>query len=73
MVRMQHNATTTLPDDHLQTEARTAARLGLATITLRQMRARGEAPPHVQIGRTIRYSRRAVDAWIAARTHGSAK
>lgn len=59
--------------DRLITEAALAERLALAVITVRQMRARGQAPPHIVIGRSIRYSLRSVNDWIAARTFGAAK
>lgn len=53
----------------LVTEVEIAPVVGLSPKTLSNMRSRGEGPPYVRIsGRAIRYSRRAVDAWIDEHT-----
>lgn len=43
-----------------------AARLGLSTATLDELR-RAEGLPHVVVGRRIMFRRESVDAWLRAR------
>jgi len=58
-------------DPELAIDTPWAARLlGLANITLHQIRARGEGPPFFRIGRTVRYRLGDVLAYRAARTVG---
>jgi predicted DNA-binding transcriptional regulator AlpA len=43
-----------------------------AESTLNKERVRGDGPPYVKIrGRMVRYSRQAVDQWLAAQTRRS--
>ncbi len=52
------------------TEPQLAELLGVDPRTLHRWRGSGEGPPFVRIGpRNVRYSRAALDQWIAARTH----
>lgn len=44
-----------------------AAELQVTVRTLANMRSRREGPPFVRVGRSIRYSRRACEAWLAGR------
>lgn len=59
-------STETKSEPEFITEKKLAERLGLAEITLRVMRAKGTGPAYVRIGRSIRYARTDVDAFIAA-------
>lgn len=54
----------TQPD--LIKEAELGREWQLSPGTLANQRSRGEGPPFVRIGRTIRYSRKAVAEWLAA-------
>jgi hypothetical protein len=47
--------------------------VGLAPITLAQMRVRGEGPPFFRAGRSVRYRLGDVLDWRAARTIGLAR
>lgn len=48
-------------------DTREAARLtGLAEGTLANLRVRGGGPKFLKLGRAVRYSRSAIDAWLAA-------
>lgn len=40
----------------------------MSTKALGHMRQRGEGPPFIRIGRTIRYSRKEVGAWLREQT-----
>lgn len=44
-----------------------AARLGLNPRTLENQRSRGDGPPFVRLGRTIRYRVCDLDAYVSAR------
>ena len=44
-----------------------AERLGVATVTVRRWIYAGEAPPHIRIGRTIRFRLEDIEAWEAER------
>lgn len=46
--------------------------LDMSTKTLANQRSRGEGPPFVRLGRTIRYSRKALEAWIESQQVGGA-
>jgi len=54
----------TVPD-YLTTD-QLSALIGISPITLAQWRRRTLGPAFVRIGRTIRYARADVDAWLAA-------
>lgn len=49
-----------------------AAELDVATPTVRRWQRTGEGPAFIRVGRQIRYTRAAVDAWLASRTVGAA-
>jgi excisionase family DNA binding protein len=51
-------------DERLWTEQETAEYLHVAVGTLRRWRAEGTGPPALRVGRTIRYRRSDVDAWV---------
>jgi len=51
-------------------EKQLCAELGISPVTTTKWRRKGEGPPFIRIGRLIRYSRAAVDEWLAARTVG---
>lgn len=61
---------TATPFKQLLTTAEAADYLGIAKITLDRARTEGAipgkfvAPPHIQLGRAIRYDRRDLDAYI---------
>jgi predicted DNA-binding transcriptional regulator AlpA len=50
--------------------AQLSAWIGVSSITLNQWRARGQGPAFVRMGRTIRYDRRDVEAWLASQKIG---
>ncbi|MDA8350933.1 MAG: helix-turn-helix domain-containing protein [Pseudomonadota bacterium] len=60
-----------MPD--LLTETDAARLIGMSVSFLRAARFRGvlgnrtPPPPHLKLGRTVRYDRRDLEAWIAAR------
>jgi len=66
-----------MPNDHVTTKDRLIAkrltvkdlaeRLGVATVTVRRWIYAGEAPPHIRIGRTIRFRLEDIEAWEAER------
>jgi excisionase family DNA binding protein len=51
-------------DERLWTERQTADYLQVAVGTLRRWRAEGTGPPALRVGRTVRYRRSDVDAWV---------
>lgn len=53
------------PRDVMNT-AEAAEYLGLATRTLEERRIKGADPVFVRIGRSVRYRRMDLDAWLAA-------
>ncbi len=59
------------------TEREAAHYIGMSGSWLRKSRMDGylegriEAPPHVQIGRSVRYLREDLDAWLEAHREGS--
>lgn len=67
---------TTLPelrasDDLIDTEA-AAELLGLAEGTLSVWRSTGRYNlPFIKVGRRVRYSRKALEAWLAGRVHAN--
>jgi len=62
-------AANTLPPDPdaLMTEAQTAEFLQVSIRTLQANRVRGGGPPYVKLGRSVRYRRRDVIAWLDQR------
>jgi len=48
----------------LHTERREAARLGFSVKTLQGWRLKGDGPPFLKIGPSVRYDPTAVDAWL---------
>lgn len=44
-----------------------AARLKCSVRSVYRMRDRGELPAHIQLGRLVRWSRRAIEEWLAGR------
>lgn len=76
MTHSKPDASTDIPTDHeLAIDTRQTARiLGLAPITLHQMRARGGGPKFFRCGtRTVRYRLGDVLAYRDARTVGGGK
>ena len=55
----------------LHDEKREADRLGFSVRTLQQWRVKGEGPPYLKIGPSVRYNPEAVDAWLNAHTRSS--
>jgi excisionase family DNA binding protein len=51
-------------------EKQLCAELGISPVTTTKWRRKGEGPPFIRVGRLIRYSRAALDEWLAARTVG---
>ena len=51
----------------LETPVRVSALTGYSTMTLAIWRTRGEGPPYVRIGRTIRYPRDKLIGWLNER------
>lgn len=49
------------------TEEQEAARLKLEADTLRKWRVRGDGPPYIKIGRSVRYDPDVTDEWLAKR------
>lgn len=52
-------------------EQQAAAHTGLAPSSLATLRCRGGGPPYYKLGRRCVYSRRDLEAWLAARRVGS--
>jgi excisionase family DNA binding protein len=48
----------------LLTEAQVARLLAVSLSTMKRLRASGDGPPFLRIGRAIRYRREDVDAWL---------
>jgi excisionase family DNA binding protein len=51
-------------EERLWTEQQTADYLQVAVGTLRRWRAEGTGPPSLRAGRTVRYRKTDVDAWL---------
>lgn len=59
-------------DRDLLTEAEASQLLGMAPGTLSVWRSTGRHElPFVKVGRSVRYSRKALDAWLQARTRAN--
>ena len=56
--------------DHLLSTPQLAERLGVAEITLKTWRCRGEGPRFVRVGRCVRYRLVDVDRWLDANAVG---
>lgn len=50
-----------------------AKRMGISPSALRNAENRGDAPRHVKLHGIVLYEENDVDAYLAARTHGSAQ
>lgn len=50
----------------LWTSAETARRIGWSEVWLREQRAKGKGPAFFRVGKTVRYRREDVVAWIEA-------
>jgi predicted DNA-binding transcriptional regulator AlpA len=55
------------PTNVLLTPKETAARLKLSTSWLAKARMRGDGPPYIRIGRSIRYTEAALLQWMKSR------
>lgn len=64
------DAAHTLPDP-LMTQRQTADYLGKVERTLERWRRDGVGPRYLRVGRTIRYRRADVDAWLNGREYQS--
>ena len=53
------------PVSDFLTSAQVAQFLGLHPLTLNQWRSRNTGPAYIRVGRSIRYSRADIDAWLA--------
>lgn len=53
--------------DEVMTTEEAAAYLKISVRTLKSLRVAGEGPPGARIGRQWRYSKAALDAWLAGR------
>lgn len=56
------------PTDELFDQSALAALLNRSESTLEKWRVRGEGPAFIKAGRSVRYRRRDVDAWLTAST-----
>lgn len=57
--------------DSLLTTDEAAALVGMKERTLRVWRMKGQGPAYVKLGNgRVRYSRQAIDEWVAANTRG---
>jgi excisionase family DNA binding protein len=57
--------------DALLTTSEVAEALGVAEISLRKWRIAGAGPRFVRLGRSVRYRKAAVDAFLHEREYGS--
>ncbi|WP_299436786.1 helix-turn-helix domain-containing protein [uncultured Rhodospira sp.] len=69
-------ATTAFPSPHelpdpLMTQGQAAAYLSKTVRTLERWRRDGVGPRYLRVGRTIRYRRADVDAWLGGREYAS--
>lgn len=56
-----------IPVEHLLTARQVASWLGVSEGALAQRRHRGDSPPFVKWGKTVRYIRADVESWIESR------
>jgi len=55
-------------DEDMLTEAEVARMLGVSLSTVKRLRASGEGPPSIRVGkRALRYRRSDVEAWLQRR------
>lgn len=64
-------ADTISPIKILHTEKQEAERLCFSVRTFQAWRVKGEGPPFIKIGQSVRYDPLAVDAWLTANTRTS--
>lgn len=57
--------------DNLDTPETTADWMGISPSTLAKSRVRGDGPPFIKIGHSVRYDRADVKAWLASRKRSS--
>ncbi len=57
--------------DQLLTQAQAAQWLGMSSAWFEQNRFRGTGLPYIKIGRSVRYSRLAIQEWLLAQTVGA--
>lgn len=57
--------------DHLLVDAEVANLIGVKVATLPFWRSRKFGPPHLKIGKLVRYRREDVDRWLASRLVGA--
>jgi excisionase family DNA binding protein len=58
-------------DEGLLTDEEVAALLDLPLPTLRRLCREGSGPPHLEIGRQVRFRKAAVQRWLAGDLQGS--
>jgi predicted DNA-binding transcriptional regulator AlpA len=58
-------------EDRLLKPRDAANLLGLSESTLAKLRLSGGGPEYLKLGRSIRYARKSLDTWIAARARRS--
>ncbi|GAA0547909.1 putative DNA-binding transcriptional regulator AlpA [Rhizomicrobium palustre] len=58
-------------EDRLLRPRDAAVMLGLSESTLAKMRLSGGGPEYLKLGRSIRYTRKSIDAWVTARARRS--
>ena len=68
---MAHKQNNIFRTDEYMTPAQLAALTGMRLQTLAAWRCRGGGPPFTRLGSAIRYSRTAVNDWLASRTGNS--
>ena len=54
--------------DPLLSRPEAASYLGLAPATLAKLAVHGGGPPYLKLGRSVRYRKSSLDAWLAVRT-----
>ena len=62
-----------VPLERLLRRREVAALFGLNIRTLERLDAEGNGPPHVRIGRSVRYHPSAVEQWLGERSGGSTR
>ncbi|MEW6490299.1 MAG: helix-turn-helix domain-containing protein [Thermodesulfobacteriota bacterium] len=53
---------------NLVAEREAASQLGMTVRALQNWRSRGEGPPYIKLGRSVRYSPEALERYVAERT-----
>lgn len=67
VVRRRKPVEPVVPEDRLLHRREAAAYLAMAPSTLAKMAVFGTGPTYVKMGRSVRYRRSALDAWLAER------